>query len=169
MSDFLSMTDRGILPTCTSFITNKFQSSNTPKLCMDIEPSRFIFLEVGLIITIRRGEDDCSNPYVFRWAIECDGWGPSGFMVFQHTADGLKEAAVKREAPSPETLKLTGLEVETEEILPGHFIQRSINFPDTFLDQLVAGEKYELFWLGGEYVLWGWGTLREHSDQDIGG
>ncbi|KAJ5523975.1 hypothetical protein N7494_010625 [Penicillium frequentans] len=164
------MTDREILPTCTSFITNKFQRSNTPELCMEIEPSRVIFLgnEVGPLITIRRAEDDCRNPCIFRWSIGCDGWGPSGFMLFQHTADGLKEVEVKREAPSPETLKLTGHEVETEEILPGQTIQRTIDYPDTFVDQLVAGERYELFWPGNEYALWAWGTLREHLDQEIG-
>ena len=32
----------------------------------------------------------------------------------------------------------------------------------------MAGERYELVWLGAEYALWAWGTLREHWEQGIG-
>lgn len=137
---------------------------------MEMESSRNIIMgnEVGPTITIRRAEDDCSNPCIFRWSMKRDGWGPSGFMLFQHTADGLKEVEVKREAPSPETLKLTEIEYDTKEIFPGQTIQRTINYPETFVDRLVDGARYELFWPGDKYALWDWGTLREHLDQEIG-
>ncbi|OQE22737.1 hypothetical protein PENFLA_c012G09822 [Penicillium flavigenum] len=122
----------------------------------------------GVIITIRRAEDDCRNPCIFRWDILRDGWGPSGFMLFQHTSDGLKKVEGKHNSPPPQTFKLTGYEVETEELLPGQTLRRNIGHPYSFWDHLIAGERYELFWPGAQYALWAWGTLREHWDQEIG-
>ncbi|KAJ5517802.1 hypothetical protein N7453_000224 [Penicillium expansum] len=122
----------------------------------------------GFIVTIRRAEDDCDKPCIFRWSALYDGWGPSGFVVFQHTPDGLERVEGKPERPPPQTLKLTGYEVETEELLPGQTLRRNIGAPDLFLDHMVAGERYELVWLGAEYALWAWGTLREHWEQEIG-
>ncbi|KAF3018336.1 hypothetical protein E8E15_006452 [Penicillium rubens] len=123
---------------------------------------------IGVIITIRRAEDDCSNPCIFRWNILRDGWGPSGFMLFQHTSDGLKKVEGKHNSPPLQTFRLTGYEVETEELLPGQTLRRNIGHPYPFWDHLNAGERYELFWPGAEYALWAWGTLREHWEQEIG-
>lgn len=122
----------------------------------------------GFIITIRRAEDDCDKPCILRWNFLRDGLGPSGFMLFQHTPDGLKRVEGTPKSPPPQTFKLTGYEVETEELLPGQTLGRNIGAPDPFLDHMVAGERYELFWPGAEYALWAWGTLREHWDQEIG-
>jgi hypothetical protein len=95
---------------------------------MEIEPNRVMSLDNprGVIVTIRRAEGDCSNPCIFRWNILHDGWGPSGFMLFQHTSDGLKKVEGKHKSPSPQTFKLTGYEVETEELLPGQTLRRNI-------------------------------------------
>ncbi|KAJ5673386.1 hypothetical protein N7507_002513 [Penicillium longicatenatum] len=131
-----------------------------------------VFVEntIGPLITIRRAEDDCNDPCIFRWSVEPDGWGPSGFMLFQHTSEGLKEVIVKQKSPPPQIFKLTGPNyiVETEELLPGQCFQRRMDFPESFKNHLIAGEKYELFWPGAEYSLWAWGTLRQHWDQEIG-
>ncbi|KAJ9293495.1 hypothetical protein DTO271G3_7760 [Paecilomyces variotii] len=70
-------------------------------------------------------------------------------------------------SPPPQTFKLTGYEVETEELLPGQTLRRNIGHPCPFWDHMVAGERYELFWPGAECALWAWGTLREHWDQEI--
>ncbi|KAJ5293932.1 hypothetical protein N7508_008753 [Penicillium antarcticum] len=122
----------------------------------------------GFIVTVRRAEDDCDKPCIFRWSDLCDGWGPSGFVIFQHTPDGLKRVEVTPKRPPPQTLKITGYEVETEELLPGQTLRRNIGAPDPFLNHMVAGERYKLVWLGAEYALWAWGTLREHWEQEIG-
>lgn len=123
---------------------------------MEIRPSDVISLKDprGIIITIRRAEDDCSKPCIFRWNFLHDGWGPSGFVLFQHTSDGLKRVEGTPESPPPQTFKLTGYEVETEELLPGQTLQRNIGRPYPFWDYMVAGERYELFWPGAEYALW---------------
>ncbi|KAJ5645790.1 hypothetical protein N7490_002162 [Penicillium lividum] len=122
----------------------------------------------GFIITIRRAEDDCDKPCIFRWSGLCDGWGPSGFVIFQHTPHGLKMVEGTPKRPPPQTLKITGYEVETEELLPGQTLRRNIGAPGPFLDHMVAGERYELVWPGAEYALWAWGTLREHWEEKIG-
>jgi hypothetical protein len=72
------------------------------------------------------------------------------------------------QATTTQTYKLTGYEVETEELLPGQTLQRNIGHPYPLWDHMVAGERYELFWPGAEYALWAWGTLREHWGQEIG-
>ncbi|CAG8890836.1 unnamed protein product [Penicillium egyptiacum] len=133
---------------------------------MEIEPNRVI--SIGVIITIRRAEDDYSNPCIFRWNFLHHGWGPSGFMIFQRTRDGLKKAERKHKSPPPQTFRRTGYEVETEELLPSQTLRRNIGHPYPVWDHLVARERYELFWPGAEHALWAWGTLREHWDQEIG-
>jgi hypothetical protein len=114
------MIDSEIHPTCTLFKTHKFPSPNTPRLSMEIESSAVIALDNprGVIITIRRAED-CSKPCIFRWNFLQDGWGPSGFMLFQHTSDGIKRVEGTPKSPPPKSLKPAGYEVETEEVLPG--------------------------------------------------
>ncbi|KAJ5663823.1 hypothetical protein N7507_004554 [Penicillium longicatenatum] len=106
----------------------------------------------GIVITIRRAENDCSYPCIFRWSCQLDGWTPSGFMLFQHTPKTVKG---KNKSTPPQTLKLIGYEVEAEQLLPGQTLGRNIGFPDKFEDNLVAGERYEVFWPGAEYALWG--------------
>ncbi|KAJ6027628.1 hypothetical protein N7460_012445 [Penicillium canescens] len=166
------MIGREIPPTCPSFQTNKYPSPNTPRLSMEVEPTLPVMSLAsptgGFIVTIRRAEDDCDKPCIFRWSDLCDGWGPSGFVIFQHTPDGLKRVEGMPKRPPPRTLKITGYEVETEELLPGQTLRRNIGAPDPFLYHMVAGEKYELVCLGAEYALWAWGTLREHWEQEIG-
>lgn len=166
------MIDREIAPPCPLFQTNKYPSPNTPRLSMEVEPTLPVMSLAnptgGFIVTIRRAEDDCDKPCIFRWSNLCDGWGPSGFVIFQHTSDGLKRVEGTPKRPPPQTLKITGYEVETEELLPGQTLRRNIGAPDPFLDHMVAGERYELVWLGAEYALWAWGTLREHWEQEIG-
>ncbi|KAJ5164247.1 uncharacterized protein N7500_006077 [Penicillium coprophilum] len=123
---------------------------------------------LAIIVTIRRAEDDCDKPCIFRWSSIYDAWGPSGFVVFQHTPDGLKRVEGTPGRPPPRTVKITGYEFETEELLPGQTISRNINSMSPFLDHMVVGERYELVWLGAEYALWAWGTLRDHWEQEIG-
>ncbi|KAJ5922028.1 hypothetical protein N7516_009731 [Penicillium verrucosum] len=145
---------------------------NTPRLSMEVEPT-FPAISLadptgGFNVTIRRAEDDCDKPCIFRWSGLYDAWGPSGFVIFQHTPDGLKRIEGTPKRPPPHTIKITGYEVETEELLPGQTLRRNIGAPGPFLDHMVAGERYELVWLGAEYALWAWGTLREHWEQEIG-
>ncbi|KAL5337272.1 hypothetical protein BJX70DRAFT_389328 [Aspergillus crustosus] len=102
----------------------------------------------GFIITLRRTEDSCDTPCIFRW----NAW--------------LVEGTPK--SPPPQIFKLIGYEVETEEVLPGQTLRRNIGYPEPFWGHIVTGEKYELFWPGAKYALWAWGTLREHWDQEIG-
>jgi hypothetical protein len=137
---------------------------------MEIQPSAVIALDNprGVIITIRRAEDDCSKPCIFRWNSRQDGWGPSGFMLFQHTPDGLKMVEGTPQSPPPKTVKLAGYEAQMEEVLPGQTLQWNTSRPRPYLDNMVAGERYELFWPGAEYALWAWGTLRDNWDQQIG-
>ncbi|KAL4736659.1 hypothetical protein BDV11DRAFT_172724 [Aspergillus similis] len=144
---------------------------NTPRLSIQIEPTcPAVSLENpgGFIVTICRAEDDCDKPCIFRWNFLQDGWGPSGFMLFQRTPDGLKRVEGTPKPPPPQTLKLTGYEAEAEELLPGQTLRRNIGHPYPFWDHLVAGERYELFWPGAEYALWAWGTVHELWGQEIG-
>ena len=146
-------------------------SLNTPRLSIEIEPTSPVISREnpgGFIVTIRRAEDDCDRPCIFRWSFLHDGWGPSGFMLFQRTPEGLKRVEGTPKPPPPQSLKLTGYEVETEELLPGQTLRRNIGHPEPFWDNVVAGERYELFWPRAEYALWAWGTLRENWGQEIG-
>ncbi|KAJ5876214.1 uncharacterized protein N7529_001798 [Penicillium soppii] len=98
------MTDREILHTCPLFHINKSPSPNTPRLSMEVEPTIPVMSLAkpgGFIITIRRAEDDCDKPCIFRWNFLCDGWGPSGFVLFQHTPDGLKRVEIVPKPPPP--------------------------------------------------------------------
>lgn len=121
----------------------------------------------GFIVTIRRAEDDSDRPCIFRWTVTHDAWSPSGFMLFQHTPNGLKKLEGKFPRPLPQNLKVQGYS-EIQELLPGQTMGWNIGSPGPFLDQLVPGEKYELFWPGAGYALWDWGTLKEHWNQEIG-
>ncbi|GES65444.1 hypothetical protein ATEIFO6365_0010037000 [Aspergillus terreus] len=144
---------------------------NTPRLSIEVEPTSPVISLAnpgGFIVTIRRAEDDCDKPCIFRWNFLQDGWGPSGFMLFQRTPDGLKRVEGTPKLSPLQKCKLTGYEAETEELLPGQTLQRNIGYPYPFWDHMVAGERYELFWPGAEYALWAWGTLREHWGQEIG-
>ncbi|CAG8054637.1 unnamed protein product [Penicillium nalgiovense] len=123
---------------------------------------------LGFLAIVHREEDGSNKPCIFRWSLSADAWGPSGFMLFQHTADGLKKVEGKHRPPPPETLELTGRDVEFEELLPGQCIKRNLCDLPPFWDQLVEGVKYELLWPGAEYALWDWGTFREHLGQEIG-
>lgn len=121
----------------------------------------------GFIVTITR-TDDSDQPCIFRWTVPHDGWGPSGFMLFQHTPNGLKRLEGNFQPPPPQNLKLQGYEGETQQLLPGQALKRNIGSPSPFLDHLVPGERYELFWPGAQYALWAWGTLKENWNKEIG-
>ncbi|KAL4747565.1 hypothetical protein BDW72DRAFT_206390 [Aspergillus terricola var. indicus] len=90
----------------------------------------------GFIVTICRAEDDCDKPCIFRWNFLQDGWGPSGFMLFQRTPGGLKRVEGTPKPPPPQTLKLTGYEAEAEELLPGQNLRRNIGHPYSSWDHL---------------------------------
>jgi hypothetical protein len=123
---------------------------------------------MGINVTVHREEDGINKPCIFHWDIHCDPWGPSGFMLFQHTPEGLKKIEGNHQPPPPETLELTGREAYFNELLPGQCLGRNIGIPLPFSDQLVPGERYELLWPGAEYALWDWGTLREHIGHKVG-
>ncbi|OKP02902.1 hypothetical protein PENSUB_6974 [Penicillium subrubescens] len=89
-------------------------------------------------------------------------------MLFQYTPDGLKRVEGKPQSSPPKTVKLAGYETQMEEVLPGQTVHWNISHPLPYLDNMVAGERYELFWPGAEYALWAWGTLRDNWDQQVG-
>ncbi|KAJ5804569.1 uncharacterized protein N7518_000872 [Penicillium psychrosexuale] len=55
--------------------------------------------------SLRREEDGINKPCIFRWDVHCDAWGPSGFMLFKHTPEGLKNIEGNHRSPPPETLE----------------------------------------------------------------
>ncbi|OQE22851.1 hypothetical protein PENFLA_c012G05203 [Penicillium flavigenum] len=143
--------------------------SNTPVLCLEIAPSLTVSLTepLGILAVVRREEDGSNKPCIFHWSVSSDVWGPSGYILFQHTVNGLKKVG-KHRLPPPETLELRQRDAEFEELLPGQCLKGNLRDISPFWDQLVAGEKYELLWPGAEYALWDWGTFREHVGQQIG-
>jgi hypothetical protein len=130
-------------------------SSNTPVLSLEIAPGLTVSLTepLGILAVARREEDGSNKPCIFRWSVSSDVWGPSGYILFQHTANGLKKVEGKHRPPFPETLELRERDAEFEELLPGQYLKRNLGDLPPFWDQLVAGEKYELFWPGAEYTL----------------
>ncbi|CAG8416416.1 unnamed protein product [Penicillium salamii] len=143
---------------------------NTPVLSIEIAPSVTHSIDdpLGFIVTVHREEDGIKKPCIFRWDVYHDAWGPSGFLLFQHTLEGLKKIEGNHGPLPPETLEYTQNDLCFEELLPGHCLRRNIGNLTPFRDQLVAGEKYELLWPGAEYALWDWGTLREHIGHKVG-
>ncbi|KAJ6128908.1 hypothetical protein N7471_010125 [Penicillium samsonianum] len=141
-----------------------------PELAKNIAPSITISIDrpLGILVTVHREEDGINKPRIFRWDVYCDAWGPSGFMLFHHTSEGLKKIEGNHVPPPPETLEYTEWDVCFDELLPGQCLRRNIGDLLPFHDQLVVGEKYELLWPGAEYALWDWGILREHIGHKVG-
>jgi len=112
-------------------------------LSIEMAPSITVSLEcsLGIIVTIRRGEDGINKPCIFRWDYYCDGWGPSGFMLFKHTSEGLKKMEGNHRPPPPETLTYTEWERHFDEFLPGQSPKRNIGKLLPFWDQLAPGEN----------------------------
>ncbi|KAJ5420263.1 hypothetical protein N7465_002782 [Penicillium sp. CMV-2018d] len=162
MSDSLNMTGR--IQELTS------ASSNTPVLSIEIAPDITVSLDcpLSVLVTVRREEDDINKPCIFRWDVDCDAWGPSGFMLFRHTSEGLEKIEVDHRPPPPETLEYTEWDAYFDELLPGQCLERNLGDLFPFYHQLVPGEKYKLLWPGAEYALWDWGTLREHIGHKVG-
>lgn len=63
---------------------------------MEIESDRVVSLTeptgiiIIIIITAFREQDSNDHPCIVNYDTDCDSWGPSGFMLLQHTTtDGL--------------------------------------------------------------------------------
>lgn len=79
---------------------------------MEIESDRVVSVTepTGIIIIVHREQDGhYEKACIFNYDTDCDPWGPSGFVLLQHTtADGLKRLQSPDLCdPSPRTLKLT--------------------------------------------------------------
>lgn len=118
--------------------------------------------------TLHRGIDDGQEePCSFFWSGDYDAFGIQGFLLLRHTADGELEK-VNVSSESWRTINLTELEIGhwkhgVWELMPGKSTTFARSFPQSWLDAMVKGERYELVWPGGDILWWSWGTIKDNQ------
>lgn len=123
-----------------------------------------------VLVTIRRIRDSHEEPCIFRWRVHDDGYGPSGFLLLRHMANGLRKIDIEGHAfaASQAPLLVDGWNLALRELAPGGMVQFMVTLPHRYRKELVMGAKYELVWPGGEIAIWDWGTIKQHLNQELG-
>jgi hypothetical protein len=121
-------------------------------------------------VTIQRTRDSHEEPCIFNWSAHDDGYGPSGFLLFRHTANGLRKIDIDGDSfAAPQTPFLVdGWNQSLWELAPEGRVRFMATLPSRYRKELVMGAKYELVWPGGEIAIWDWGTTKQHLNQELG-
>lgn len=127
----------------------------------------------AILVTIKRTRDMHEEPCIFNWSARNDGCGPLGYLLFCHTVNGLRKINIDMDNnvyEPPQTPFIVGKYPfhETWEVAPeGNVIFMSV-LSKRYRKELQLGAKYELVWPGGEIVIWDWGTMKQHTGQELG-
>lgn len=149
---------------------------DTPKLTLSLELQALGGTKVvkqksnsGLVFRIHRGNDGRDQPCSFYWSSFVDAWGYRGLVLLHHTADGQLERVSlpsepwrARDSTKP---RISRNSQGVFELKPGESTWAFAGIPESWLDTMVSGEKYELLWPGGEICWWGWGSIEENESR----
>jgi hypothetical protein len=124
----------------------------------------------NVLVTFQRTRDSREEPCIFSWSESNDGYGPSGFLLFRHTANGLRKIDIDddTEAVSQTSSLVDGWNRSLWEVAAEGRVRLMATLPTRYRKELVAGAKYELVWPGSEVAIWDWGTQRQHMGQELG-
>lgn len=128
------------------------------------------FNDRGSVKVKFRRVDRNSLPCIFYWSTFRDAFGPNGFMLFHHTAEGLHPIQrdgdfVTRRPRGP--CKVSLQDPMLWELAPGGEIETIFNLLPSFNKDMLTGEKYEVVWPGNEVKEWDWGTRKEHEGKSL--
>ncbi|KAJ5833599.1 hypothetical protein N7474_001910 [Penicillium riverlandense] len=122
-----------------------------------------------LVFRIHRGNDGHDQPCSFYWSATVDAWGSGGLVLLRHNVDSQLEVPSEpwraRDSTEPRISRHTqGL----FELKPGESTWFFAGIPESWLDTMVAGEKYELLW-PGEIYWWRWGSVEKNESRSRDG
>jgi hypothetical protein len=123
-----------------------------------------------VLVTIQWINDSFEEPCIFSWSIRNNAVGPQGFLLFRHTANGLRKIEIEDNIPAAPQMPYTFDRLSSPVwVLPlGGRTQFMEPLPERYRKELVVGSKYELVWPGGDIAVWNWGTIKQHFGQELG-
>ncbi|KAJ5160305.1 uncharacterized protein N7482_007309 [Penicillium canariense] len=119
----------------------------------------------GIIFRIHRNTDDHDQPCSFYWSETVDAWGSGGLVLLRHNQGQLERVSLPSEpwrAHDPRE-RIARNPHRLFELKPGESTWFFAGIPESWLDTMVSGEKYELLWPGGEIYWWAWGGIAENE------
>jgi hypothetical protein len=146
----------------------------------DIQTKLSIPTTDGIIVKLQREKDDNARPFVFKWGPTRDFFNPSTVTLFRTSSTGdnsQSDILEKQEVQLP--TQENQVEPQTFivrqnandhvfELGRGKSISFNHDFPKSWRQVLVAGEKYELFWKGDKNIaLWDWGSVHEYIGRSL--
>lgn len=143
---------------------------NTPHVNMDLVPAPFTKdSSCFVLVTFTRAPDGHNEPCIFYWSPFYDAFGPSGFLLFQHTGNGLEQVILEGEPQSKSETPsvMDWYDGTISEISSDGKVQMMATLPKRYRKELVEGVKYELVWPGSEIHLWDWGTRAENIGRPL--
>jgi hypothetical protein len=129
-----------------------------------------VTLPYTISLTLRRS-DSRTKPLIFRWP-QAYNFRRSRFVIIHESTSGF----VRLEVPEMYTDKTSLDDVEQLEV--GHQnclwelpsageVGYGVDLTDNYQKLLIPGEKYHLFWPGGEIDMWEWGTKTEWTGKQL--
>lgn len=125
-------------------------------------------LPYGIDFAITRSQDDSDQrSIIFRWS----PFATSGFVLLRHSVNGIEEVYVDHSRvirlAEEDTVLVNGYNQYLWELPPGGKVEFRATLPERYQRQLVPDSRYELLWPGGNIVIWEWGTIPEHLNQEL--
>lgn len=157
-------------PTIAPFLrvpTKEQHERDTPHVNLELVPVAFT-KDTDCLILLRftRSPDNHNKPCIFHFHSFYDAFGPSGFLLFRHTAHGLSQVMLSGlPAVQPESeprRAIDGWPSDVRELAPDGQVQIMTTLPKRYRREMEEGMKYELVWPGSEVALWDCGTVKEH-------
>ncbi|CAG8224586.1 unnamed protein product [Penicillium salamii] len=153
--------------------------SGSPCLILNLEAKRDLEIEIearcSITITITRDADDPERqPCIIHWDPIEDGFGQPGIMLlrsnFPYTAkpQPLQANLERLRAKSSHPREVNTSDPCFKQLSPGISVSWEVALPSFYFDLFQSGQFYNIFWSGGQILLWDWGTLAEHSNRRLG-
>ncbi|KAJ5602049.1 hypothetical protein N7510_011583 [Penicillium lagena] len=124
----------------------------------------------GVVFRVHREDDGHDQVCSFFWSGMVDAFGSQGLVLLRHTGDGQYEridppfetwrvydATEPVISPTTQFLRELGPDESTLRWLE--------SFPQTWMDAMTTGGKYEIVWPGGDIRWWAWGSIVENMDR----
>lgn len=155
-------------------------SPDTPNLTLSLELQGLNDSKIairnsnsGFVFRIHRGPDGHHKPCSFYWSDTVDAWGSEGLVLLRHDVKGQLERVKLPSEPwrahDPTENRVARNPHRLFELKPGESTWFFSGIPDSWLDAMVPGEKYELLWPGGEIYWWAWGGIAENGSRSRDG